>query len=338
MDPAALRPGFPALGRLLARVLRAAAARLERQSRLDKSPDPLAATMELLRRRYPDAPEHWLRFVAERHPAHEQAAPAIRPRAARTAQSHAATPPPVRPAPRPSTPAPPIANTSSAPLGSGKVRAETRISGDIPLPKRMKHPAARVGIGRPVFRFAQPPPSRPTPVASAPPATPNRSAMELRLSGSQRDTPVPRVIRWAGQPASPARMHPRQPSVQASLAGAIAQSRFSHTSSPPVFDTEPDHASARLAAPSRATATTPARVGRSVAVSRSFTASADASPRFAPLNDREIPRQRPPIPAGEPPWPELPGSAAQDMTYARLPITDRPCTTEETHPWNALPF
>lgn len=63
------------IGAFLARWLRAAAAALERRSaaqpEFDRAPerDPLERTLAALRRRYPEAPEHWLRFVAERAPA-----------------------------------------------------------------------------------------------------------------------------------------------------------------------------------------------------------------------------------------------------------------------------
>lgn len=54
-------------GKLLARLLRSAASALERRTRDRAATDePLERTMAMLRARYPDAPEHWLRFVAER--------------------------------------------------------------------------------------------------------------------------------------------------------------------------------------------------------------------------------------------------------------------------------
>jgi len=57
------------LGKFLARQLRAVAAVLERRSAgRSGSDDQFERVMTALRRRYPDAPEHWLRFVAERTP------------------------------------------------------------------------------------------------------------------------------------------------------------------------------------------------------------------------------------------------------------------------------
>lgn len=63
-------PRMPDVGVFLARVLRAVASVLEgRRARRSVPDEPLEAEMAILRRRYPDAPEHWLRFVAERMPA-----------------------------------------------------------------------------------------------------------------------------------------------------------------------------------------------------------------------------------------------------------------------------
>jgi len=61
---------MPALGQFLARLLRAAASLLEHRSAGEAArDDPFDRAMTMLRRRYPDAPEHWLRFIAERTPA-----------------------------------------------------------------------------------------------------------------------------------------------------------------------------------------------------------------------------------------------------------------------------
>lgn len=55
------------IGKLLARVLRSAASALERRTRdRTASDEPFERTLAVLRERYSDAPEHWLRFVAER--------------------------------------------------------------------------------------------------------------------------------------------------------------------------------------------------------------------------------------------------------------------------------
>jgi len=63
-------PRMPALGQFLARLLRAAASLLEHRSAGEAArDDPFDRAMTMLRRRYPDAPEHWLRFIAERTPA-----------------------------------------------------------------------------------------------------------------------------------------------------------------------------------------------------------------------------------------------------------------------------
>ncbi len=74
MKAVSRRGVLDALGRRLARALHAAAAALEKDERPGPDdPDPLAATLARLRERYPDAPEHWLRFVAERMPANAAA-------------------------------------------------------------------------------------------------------------------------------------------------------------------------------------------------------------------------------------------------------------------------
>lgn len=76
MGSRALHPRILGAGKFLARLLRAVATALEGHSAGQSgSDDRYEGMMTMLRRRYPDAPEHWLHFIAERTPAPETTEP-----------------------------------------------------------------------------------------------------------------------------------------------------------------------------------------------------------------------------------------------------------------------
>lgn len=332
MDPAAPRLGFPALGRFLARMLRAAAAFLERPPLTENASDRLAATMELLRRRYPDAPEHWLRFVAERHPAPDIKVPATRPpSSANAAQPSAVAPRFSSVTARAAASIPPVVRASPAPASNGRLPATARSRGSVPATQEAPR-VARMPVPRPLFRSAHP--SRPTIVAQVPPVPPGRPPSELSLSG--RNSTATRVIRWA--PETPrARDRPALRTVEAPSLSVIARNRFAQTVPPAEIRREPARALANDSGLSPAM--TPASRQVEVAGPRSMASAArsDATLQFMPADNSRLARGAR-FTAGEPPWPELPDNAAPENTHAKAPAFDSPRTTEETHPWNGLPF
>ena len=325
MDPAALRPGIPALGRLLARMLRAAAALLERRPVSENASDPLAATMEMLRRRYPDAPEHWLRFVAERHPAPDTAEPAARPPpATNTAQPVAVVPRFAVGTARASTRVPPGVRASHASARSGQPATHKA------------PPIARMPVPRPLFRSAQS--SRPSVAPHVPPVSPSRPPTELNLDDRKRNSPAPRILRWAAETSSARAIPTRQQTVESPSRSVTSRNRFAQPTPSAASRTEPARAPA--SAPESSPAMAPPSRQVEVPGSRATTSAAgsDATLQFVPADNSKLPSRGTRFSADEPPWPELPYSAAPEASNVKAPAFDSPRTTEETYPWNGLPF
>jgi hypothetical protein len=171
-------------------------------------------TMAGLRRRYPDAPEHWLRFVAERTPA-----------AARAAEAGAASSPAPAPAPAaveivsPTTTPTPLAAAAPVTAAAARDAAAQRGIGAAGRHERSSRQAISRDVAvRPRFRPSAPPEQDPAtrddPSLDARETLPraerhvenilnSHSQNSPDSAGLSRGKQLPRVLRRFGSPADP---------------------------------------------------------------------------------------------------------------------------------------
>jgi hypothetical protein len=339
------------VSKLLARVLQALAAALEsRAERALPGDVPLDTKIALLRRRYPDAPEHWLRLVAEQTAGAEIARAGSAERAPAPVDPQRGTlmrGTQIKPVPRTEAHEGPasarregahIASGSahagrdskgreSAPIASGtfppsRTAEEPRAARFHPFKPRFRREPARATV-QPVRGAAGMPPRRPEDSGGA--VVPERRARRDGRDGlgRQRDNPR-RPVTGLAEPAL-ARTPVRRASEHGSASGEAAiRSRGSATIAPVWVDSS-------------------VRQRRDTV--RPFP---DARPRSAPVAPI-TPVARPACPAptrGEPPsaapaepqWPELPpdSTGSGDGERRTLVVGVRPA--EGSGPWNALPF
>lgn len=332
MHPAATRSGFSALGRLLARALRAAAALFEPQAGFGDDTDALAATMEQLRRRYPDAPEHWLRFVAQRQPVPERGAPVLRKRGAGIPQP--ATTPPRVPDPSPGSRAaslPCTAGTAHARHGGAGTRVDARGPAPSAIPREPSRTPAGAGVARPLFHSARSAP-HPSSAGGLRRAELRRVAQPRNLLLAARRAPMV-MIRWAESSRAVGRIVSRR-DVAAPLGDRIATPPVPEASIA-VQRSEPTRYAA-IEAPARATPPSSRQAGSSAGRWPSVTTHRSTGRRILPLEAPAVRSTR--SSADEPPWPQLPGDQAPETNQPLPPAFGQARATEEPRPWNGLPF
>jgi hypothetical protein len=353
------------VNKLLARVLRALAGALEPEAGPAPPGEvPLDTRMALLRRRYPDAPEHWLRLVAERTTAVD-VAPAE--------PTKRAPAPPDRQRPKLArawlTSAPPGKHAREAAgrarregehvaIESRPVRGDSETSEPLAIDKGAFPPnrtarearAARFYAFRPRFRREPAREGLPrneegaadTPARRATDA-PSVVALER---GAQRDTSGGIGSRRDEKRPATRRSEPAIVRAAPAVPRASEHRSISHPSAPRARELatpgpRPIEAAARKArdkVPELPQPPEPPKVpdlpkaqGPSVHAAR----GAQAPEPLARTTVRRVPASAAPE---EPPWPELPAVALGSDEGARREIDVPVRGAEESGRWNALPF
>lgn len=343
-----------ALRRLLARRLLALAAWLDPGRALAAGPDDALAA---LRRRYPDAPEAWLRLIAarlgpeSRHdslrvppPPAAPPAPAAAPATDRPAASVAGRPPAAAKANPPAQAKravePSLVLTAPRRAAEGRrqpprpapswPQPEPNASGPQEAPHPHLHFTASAGRARPSFGPASVPPgraSRPVHIgAEARAAGDDTKAVSHALSARDKETRAPP----ATFPAQPVLRAGPEPSFAQAAPATVPQVRFSPTSNaipdaatPPTFPDAP--------APPAAPAPVYAPLARKADPPPLW----PALPRVPPAHAPQAEFDRPP-PAC---WPDLPptGDIAPDQnTHVPMPARwAAPRPDQEGRHWNA---